>query len=203
MHHFAAASQTGYGVVSYLRAVGVDRKIHCTLIIGWARVTPLKRTTIHRFELTAGAVAAHMDSKLNTELDRKLAQSVFWTDRTSVLKYLRNPAARYQNFVDNRFNFIKDTSDITGWRYVNITTNTADFASWGLSVANFLQSPLWFSGPDFPKMDEKHWPTMPENVVRGELDPDAKLKTSTVFNLTKKEPTFLESIATKFSPWLS
>ncbi|XP_068240008.1 uncharacterized protein [Palaemon carinicauda] len=82
LHHFADASQTGYGVVSYLRVVGVNGKIHCTLVIGRARVAPLKRTTIPRLELTAAAIAAQMDSKLKTELDLKLAPSVFWTDST-------------------------------------------------------------------------------------------------------------------------
>ncbi|XP_068204704.1 uncharacterized protein [Palaemon carinicauda] len=202
LHHFADASQTGYGVVSYLRVVGVNGKIHCTLVIGRARVAPLKRTTIPRLELTAAAIAAQMDSKLKTELDLKLAPSVFWTDSTSVLKYLRNPTARYQTFVDNRVNLIRDTSDIMAWRYINTTANPADLASRGLSVADFLQSSLWFSGPDFLKMDETHWPTMPEDVVRGELDPDAEVKTSLVFDITKKEPTFIESIATRFSSWL-
>ncbi|XP_068224349.1 uncharacterized protein [Palaemon carinicauda] len=43
---------------------------------------------------------------------------------------------------------------------------------------------------------------MPEDVVRGELDPDAEVKTSPVFDIRKKEPKFIESIATIFSSWL-
>ncbi|XP_068211753.1 uncharacterized protein [Palaemon carinicauda] len=202
LHHFADASQTGYGVVSYLRVVGVNGNIHCTIVIGQARVSPLKTTTIPRFELMTAAIAKQMDSKLKTELDLKLAPSVIWTDSMSVLKYPRNPTARYQTFVDDRVNLIRDKSDIMAWRYINTTANPADHASRGLSVADFLQSSLWFSGPDFLKMDEMHWPTMPEDVVRGELDPDADVKTSPVFNITKKEPTFLESIVTRLSSWL-
>ncbi|XP_068207763.1 uncharacterized protein [Palaemon carinicauda] len=95
-----------------------------------------------------------------------------------------------------------DTSDIMVWRYVNTTTNPVDLASRGLSFSDFLQSSLWFSGPDFLKMDGTHWPTMPEDVVRGELDPDAEVNTSPVFDITKEEPTFIESIATRFSSWL-
>ncbi|XP_068201659.1 uncharacterized protein [Palaemon carinicauda] len=150
----------------------------------------------------AAAITAKMDSKLKTELDLKLAPSVFWTDSTSVLKYLRNPTARYQTFVDNRVNLIRDTSDIMAWRYINTTANPADLTSRGLSVGDFLQSSLWFSGPDFLKMDETHWATMPEDMVRGELDPDAEVKTSPVSDITKKEPTFIESITIRFSSWL-
>ncbi|XP_068235521.1 uncharacterized protein [Palaemon carinicauda] len=161
LHHFANASQTGYGVVSYLHVIGVNRKIHCNLIIGRARVAPLKRTTIPRLELTAAAIAAQMDSKLKTELDLKLAPSVFWTDSTSVLKYLRNALVKYQTFVDNRVNLIRDTYDIMACRYINTSVNPADLASRGLSICYFLQSSLLFSGPDFLKKDETHWPTMP------------------------------------------
>ncbi|XP_068234240.1 uncharacterized protein [Palaemon carinicauda] len=158
---------SSYGVVSYLSVVVVDEKIHCTLVIGRARVAALKRTTIPRLELTAAAVAAEMDSKLKTELNLKLAPLVVWTDSMSVLKYLKNPTARYQTFVDNRVKLIRDTSDIMAWRYVNTTANPADLASCGLSVGDFLQSSLWLLGQDFLKMDEMHWPTMPEDVVRG------------------------------------
>ncbi|XP_068217576.1 uncharacterized protein [Palaemon carinicauda] len=156
LHHFADASQTGYGVVSYFHVVGVNGKIHYTLVIGRARVAPLKRTSIPRLELTAAAFAAQKDSKLKTELDLKLAPSVLWTDSTLVMKYLRNPTARYQTFVDNSVNLIRDTSNIMAWRYINTTANPAHLASRGLSVANFLQSSLWFSGPDFLKIDETH-----------------------------------------------
>ncbi|XP_068227674.1 uncharacterized protein [Palaemon carinicauda] len=138
LHHFADASQTGYGVVSYLCVVGVNGKIHCTLVIRWARVATLKRTTIPRLELTAAAIAAQMDSKLKTELNLKLAPSVFWTDSTSVLKYLGNPATRYQTFVDNKVNLIRDTSDIMTWRYINTTANPANLPSRGLYVGDFL-----------------------------------------------------------------
>ncbi|XP_068214058.1 uncharacterized protein [Palaemon carinicauda] len=88
------------------------------------------------------------------------------------------------------------------WRYINTTANPADLASRAspsLTSSNHL---CGFQGPDFLKMDETHWPTMPEDVVRGELDPDAEVKTSLVFDITKKEPTFIESIAIRFSSWL-
>ena len=201
LHHFADASQSGYGVVTYLRIVGTEGNVHCTLVVGRARVAPLKGATIPRLELTAAAVAAQMDSKLKIELDLKLIPSVYWTDSTSVLKYLRNETARYQTFVANRVNLIRDISDVTAWRYVNTSENPADLASRGLSVDSFLASSLWFNGPEFLLKDEVDWPKLPEDVARGELDAEAEVKVSPVFDLTMKEPTYIEGLAKRFSSW--
>ncbi|XP_066965700.1 uncharacterized protein [Macrobrachium rosenbergii] len=101
LHHFSDASQTGYGVASYLRVVSTDGEVHCTLLMGRARVAPLKRLSIPRAELTAASVAAQQDSKMKTELDIDVEDSFFWTDSTTVLKYLFNESARYQTFVSN------------------------------------------------------------------------------------------------------
>ena len=149
LHHFADASQSGYGVSTYLRVEGKAGRVHCTLVMGRARVAPLRRPSIPRMELTAAAVAAQLDSKLKSELDLVLMDSVFWTDSTSVLKYIKNQTARYHTFVNNRVNLIRDLSDATAWRYVGTAENPADLASRGLCVENLLKSSLWFSGPTF------------------------------------------------------
>ncbi|XP_068250237.1 uncharacterized protein [Palaemon carinicauda] len=137
LHHFVDASQTGYRVVYHLHAVSVDGKIDYTLVMERARVIRLKRATILRLELTAAVVAAQMNSKLKTELDLKLIPSVFWTDSTSVLKYLGDLTARYQTFVDNRVNLIRDASDAMALRYINTNANSADLTSRGLSIGDF------------------------------------------------------------------
>ncbi|XP_064115214.1 uncharacterized protein LOC135221342 [Macrobrachium nipponense] len=93
LHHSSDASQSGYGTTTYLRIVNEAGEVHCTLMMARARVAPLKRSTIPRLELTAAIVAAHMNCKLQEELDIPLEDSVFWTDSTSVLKYLLNEEA--------------------------------------------------------------------------------------------------------------
>ncbi|CAC5426191.1 unnamed protein product [Mytilus coruscus] len=57
LHHFADASEIGYGVVSYLRIENEDGKTYCSFIMGKSRVAPLKQVTIPRLELTAATVA--------------------------------------------------------------------------------------------------------------------------------------------------
>ncbi|XP_069999419.1 uncharacterized protein [Penaeus vannamei] len=110
LHHFADASQVGYGIASYLKLESATGEVYYTLVMGRSRVAPLIRMTIPRLELTAAAVAARMDQKLCSELDLRLEKSLFWTDSASVLKYLFNEKARYQTFVANWVNLIRELS---------------------------------------------------------------------------------------------
>ena len=51
VHHFSDASQAGYGQCSYLRLLNENNQAHCSLVMGKARVTPLKHVTVPRLEL--------------------------------------------------------------------------------------------------------------------------------------------------------
>ena len=94
----------------------------------------------------------------------KLEDSVFWTDSTSVLKYLFNQKARYHTFVANRVNLIRELSSASAWRYVDTKSNPADLASRGLDVDTFLTSEMWIRGPRFLHEPESSRPQVPEDV---------------------------------------
>lgn len=102
LYNFADASEVGYGTVTYLLLHSDDHQQHCTFIMGKARVAPLKQVSIPRLELTAAVVSAWMDRLWRKELQMPLMDSVFWTDSTSVLKYVKNETSRFQTFVANR-----------------------------------------------------------------------------------------------------
>ena len=53
LYHFADACEYGCEEVSYSRLVDDNGRIHCSLMIGKARVAPLKVITILRMELVA------------------------------------------------------------------------------------------------------------------------------------------------------
>ena len=102
LHHFEDASESGYGTVSYLRLMNKAHTVHCSFIMAKARVVPLKPVTIPRLELTAATVAVRIDRMMQDQLELPLEPSVFWTDSTSVLKYVLNETSRFQTFVANR-----------------------------------------------------------------------------------------------------
>ncbi|XP_052472158.1 uncharacterized protein LOC128028879 [Carassius gibelio] len=138
LHHFSDASEDGYGTVSYLRMQNDKKKIHLAFILGKARVAPLKKVTIPRMELTAAVLAVRIDRMLKTELQLELENSTFWSDSTTVLKYIRNETKRCHTFVANRISTIRETTAVSQWRYVDTKQNPADEASRGVKIEYLL-----------------------------------------------------------------
>ena len=56
LHYSSDACEKGYGQVTYLCAVDKSEKVHCSLVMGKARVAPLKYMTISRMELVAATL---------------------------------------------------------------------------------------------------------------------------------------------------
>ena len=111
LHHFADASETAYGVVSYLRIQGDDGRVASMLVMAKSRLAPLKKMTIPRYlELQAITLATRQDALLRRELGMDLARSQYWTDSMIVLQYIINTEARYHTFVANRVAEIQDAT---------------------------------------------------------------------------------------------
>ena len=165
LHHFCDASRDGYGTASYLRAIDINGRISCHLLIAKSRLSPIKSTTIPRLELQAATLAVRMDELLCDELDVPLLlKSVFWTDSTVVLQYINNVDKRFHTFVANRVAAIHDRTQPSQWRYVNSRLNPADDASRGLKVDELISNKRWFEGPEFLRQTERMWPLNPVNV---------------------------------------
>ncbi|XP_068738988.1 uncharacterized protein [Montipora capricornis] len=153
LHHFSDASEVGYSAASYLR-------LQCSLVFAKSRVAPLKTITIPRMELTAASVSAKLHKFLEEQLDLPIHRSIFWTDSTIVLQYLRNEAKRFQIFVANRLAIIHDVSSSRQWRHVDSQFNPADLASRGLLSIDSEKLQFWLEGPDFLKEEEHKWPSL-------------------------------------------
>ena len=67
IHHFSDASSTGYGQVSYMRIVNELGHVHCSFLLGKARVAPLKFITIPRLELSAAVLSVKQSVFLQRE----------------------------------------------------------------------------------------------------------------------------------------
>ena len=149
IHHFSDASATGYGQVTYLRSVNDKGNIHCAFLMGKSRLAPLKSITIPRLELTAATISVRIGGMITRELDDPVDSETYWTDSTTVLKYIRNEAKRFHVFVANRVQKIRDESDLSQWRYVDSKNNPADDASRGLRGDQISEQQRWIRGPDF------------------------------------------------------
>ena len=150
LHYFSDASEKGYGQSTYLRLVDDQGKITCRLVVGKARVAPLKFTSVPRLELTAAALSVKISVMLRKELDMPINSVKFWTDSQIVLGYLRNETKRFKTFVANRIQIIKDNSNVDDWFFIPSKENPADIASRGI-IASSAESRenLWYYGPKF------------------------------------------------------
>lgn len=200
LHHFADACEDGYGTVSYLLLHNDRDQAHCAFVMGKARVAPLKPSTIPRMELTAATMASRMDTVLRKELQMELADSIFWTDSTSVLKYINNRTSRFRTFVANRISEIAKVSQAQQWRHVNSANNPADMASRGLTIKAFLRKEIWTAGPQFLRQPQEEWPQNPDGLE--DISPkDCEVKSISVnaAQVTEEDPT--TRLIHHFSSW--
>ena len=147
IHHLSDASTTGYGSCSYLRLVDEKDRVHCSLLMGKARVVPRKPMTIPRLELSAALISVRLSCFLRRELNLKPTEW-FWTNSNIVLGYLSNESRRFHVFVANRIQQICQHSKSEQWKHIDTNVNPADLASRGATVIELCNS-NWFKGPDF------------------------------------------------------
>ncbi len=201
LHHFADASEIGYGSVSYLKQVNTQEVVHVTFILGKSRVLPLKHITVPRLELAAAALLVKVDKMLRKELHLDLKPSVFWTDSQTVLKYIGNDHTRFKTYVANRVSLIRGNTDQTQWQYVSSKDNPADDASRGMSAVKFMQQKRWMHAPEFLWQPEENWPmeTALDTQLLLQDDPEVKKNVAAFTTTGIETPT--DHLLSYFSDW--
>jgi len=174
LHHFADASCTAYGVVTYLREEEPDGKATCSLLMAKSRLALVKTVTLPRLELMAATLAVKVDQMMQTELDIPLARSVFWTDSTIVLQYISNEHKCFHTFVANRVAAIRDSLSPEQWRHVSSQENVADEVLRGLTADELIRNQRWWNGPQFLTKPEGKWPKQHTLTEIASDDPEVK-----------------------------
>ena len=204
LHIFSDASSIGYGSVVYQRLCDNQGHIHCSFLIGKARLAPIKPVTIPRLELTAATVSVRLGEMMKKELNDKPDTTQYHTDSTTVLRYIKNDQKRFQVFVANRVQLIRNHSSPDQWRYVDTKENPADDASRGLDAKTLIEQQRWLTGPEFLWQPEKAWPAQPRSL--GEIsteDPEVK-KQIDIFATTICDPAPIATVSKllqHFSDW--
>lgn len=153
-------------------------------------------------ELTAAVLAVRVDRLLKTELQLELENSLFWTDSTTVLRYIKNETKRFHTFVANRVSAIREATSVSQWRYVDTKRNPADEASRGVKVDYLLTSSRWIHGPDFLSKSEEEWPpNMLDSTSISSDDPEVKGEVSVNAVITTDQPNAVNKLITYFSSW--
>ena len=198
LHHFADGSEKAYGAASYLRIYDTEH-VACSLIMGKARLAPLKTISIPRVELSAAVVAVRLHSFILRELDIKVDKHVFWTDSVSTIQYIRNRTTRFKTFVANRLAIIHDVTTPADWRYVPSEINPADLASRGIHPTEKAKLKYWIEGPKFLQAaNDDDFPVQPSNL--GTID-SADIEAKKTVLTTNADVTSITSLIQSHSCW--
>ena len=155
LHIFCDASEKAYGAVAYLKFQFMKNKPHCSFVMAKNRLAPIKTISLPRLELNAAVLGIRLYKSIIKELDLPISQTMFWTDSTLVLQYLRNETQRFKTYVANRVTEILDESSISQWHHVPSESNPADICSRGvvspIDLLNNNKNELisWYNGPNF------------------------------------------------------
>ena len=145
--------------------------------MGKSRLSPFRLLTIPRLELSVAVVAARLDKIIRTETNIHIDESVFCTDSTCRLGYLRNESKRFYIFVANRVATIQEVAGVSQLRHVDSLQNPTDDSSRGLFAEALLNNSRWPRGPDFLWGPESSWPIAPSPVL--EVSPvDQEIKST-------------------------
>ena len=139
---------------------------------------------------------------MRRELELLIDDSVFWTDSTSVLKYIMSEDRRFHTFMANRVAIIRNGSGPRQWRYIQSKKNPADDTSRGLTADALLGSSRWLLRPEFLMKTEDYWPKCIETLERiSDEDPEVKKEAKAGGASQKEDPKLVEEMMQRFSLW--
>ena len=199
LHHFSDAFEHAFGAVTYLRTSDINDEIYVCIVMAKSRLAPLKAMTIPRLELSAAVVSIKVDQIVREHLELELEPSVFWTDSTIVLNYLKNEDKRFKTFVSNRISLVCQHSSIAQWKYVPSAENSAADVSRGMTADSLLISETWVHGPKFLKCNKSLWPNQPD--LERLTDTSETKKVSNVYQVQEKNNSIMEKLMCRFSSW--
>ncbi len=200
LHVFADASQHAYAAAAYL-VTSDEKEKEVSLVFAKAHVAPAKALTIPRLELLAALLAVKVRQVALYHLKHPVSQVVHWSDSLTVLFWLNDDSKRFQAFVYNKLNKIRQSTCPEEWRWVPTDKNPADWATRGKSPTQLGAEALWLRGPAFLMQEEQHWPARPALVRTSEVLKEMK-KTEQVFLAnTADQPPLLPLRAERCSTW--
>ncbi|KAL0883918.1 hypothetical protein ABMA27_015986 [Loxostege sticticalis] len=197
---FADASEKAYGGVVYFH-VENQQEIKVSLCCAKSKVAPRKVQSLARLELCALLLLAKVVSfviescKHRIQIDKIFA----FSDSTVALCWAHSSPHRWDTFVANRVAKIQEELSPQVLFHVSGRENPADCLSRGLTPAQIIDHPLWFSGPSWAQSHPTEWPVSAFNPTTL-VEPPEEKKHSLVSS-TSLEDSIVIGLAKRFSSW--
>lgn len=157
LHIFCDASEKVYAAAVYFVSIGANGHRTSKLILGKAKVAPLKPISIPRLELQAAVLGSRLAQSVKHESDYKIDKCYYWSDSKTVLAWIKSDPRAFKSFVAYRLAEIESLTTPVDWHWVPSADNVADDATKGIP-ANFEAGHRWFTGPKFITSDPAAWP---------------------------------------------
>jgi len=194
LHGFSDASTTSYAAAVYIRIVSASGDPTSTLLIGKAKVAPLKSLSIPRLELSAAVLLSRLMEFVRSSLCLTAVPCFCWTDSTVVLSWVSQHPSRWKTFVANRVSDIQSRIPSALWKHVPTEDNPADCASRGILGSQLAAHKLWWQGPTWLRQPAADWPKAPDSSSVTSLEQQS----CATHVITKPEPW---DLATRYSSW--
>ncbi|XP_047995957.1 uncharacterized protein LOC125233858 isoform X2 [Leguminivora glycinivorella] len=200
LHLIADGGEQAYACVAYWRFTYSDDSVSTALVGSKARVSPLKPISIPRSELQAALIASRFAQTILQAHRFEPSATTFWTDSTTVLKWIRSDARAFKPFVAHRLGEILETTNPSDWRWIPTSLNVADDAT-KPKRTDFTASHRWFTGPQFLVEPTSAWPTE-RHINEEETSPDPELKSNLLILLLDIPLPYSVPDPTRFNSWL-
>ncbi|XP_073841332.1 uncharacterized protein [Musca autumnalis] len=158
IHGFCDSSELAYAANVYVRINNGD-EVFSNLLMAKTKVAPIKKATLPRLELSGATLLANLIDNVKKNFEHGQYELFLWSDSTIVLAWLRKHPSYWKTFVANRVSLILDKVGNIKWRHVVSDSNPADLATRGLTAAELQDNSLWWHGPEWLGLDERHWPS--------------------------------------------
>ena len=150
---FSDSSNVGLGVNTYVISEDINGTRKSELAFCKAKVLPLKKKfTTPRSELAAAQlnarVANYVANALSTMVGHK-PKIYYFSDSEITLYRLKKSAETYKVWVANRLRAIHNQTEVNDWHKVNTKENPSDISSRGAYLTEFVDSELFFHGPEW------------------------------------------------------
>ena len=115
-----------------------------------------------------------MSKLIQKEQDIEDCEETYWTGSKIILGCINDGVKRFENFMTNRVQTIKENSNIEQWKYISSKDNPADDGSRGLDATKVTKVTRWFNGPVLPWKAESEWTVSAEFQPSNEEDPEVR-----------------------------
>ena len=206
-HLFCDASILGIAASCYARFIDDLNQTHVSLVTAKSHVIPSNDKTsclhgsIPRAELEGACKARNLALTVSEAYDVAIHDFVFWTDSSSVIRQIVNPALKLETFVRNRVVKILDVTLPTQWRYVPTHLNPADAASRGIDAKDEKKWREFHEGPSFLHLPPEEWPVCPFGLETEEVAEEVAEVAVAAAEISSPKSDFIHEMARYASSW--